>query len=211
MTLELTTYTFGPLQNRTSLLVDPTTRQAIIIDPAVGSRQILSRLTDEGIHLALVLFTHAHFDHTSGMAELLNESTSTFQVKMHPDDLGLWQVGGGAKEFGYMVINEYPVEASLTDGQIIKLGEDEIEVRHTPGHTQGHVIFSIPSLNLALVGDLIFYLGVGRTDMPGGNGRQLIQSIKSKVLTLPDTTRLLPGHGPETYVGYERENNPFLY
>jgi glyoxylase-like metal-dependent hydrolase (beta-lactamase superfamily II) len=157
-----------------------------------------------------VLITHTHFDHIGGAAELVRSFSPHPLISIHPDDLALWQAGGGASNFGFHVDLDVEFKTDLADKQVIKLGSEEILVRHTPGHSRGHVIFIIPSLKCALVGDLIFYLGVGRTDLPGGDGSTLIKSIRESILTLDNETKLFPGHGPFTTVGYERENNPFL-
>jgi len=132
-------------------------------------------------------------------------------VALHPDDLPLWRFSGGAALFGLPHFDPGPEPTvSLAHGMHLSIGTHDIEVRHTPGHTPGHVVFYAPASNLVFCGDLIFYSGVGRTDLPGGSWETLLESIRTQVLTLPDPTRLLSGHGPETTVGRERRANPFL-
>jgi hydroxyacylglutathione hydrolase len=210
MTLKLQQFTLGPLGNNTCVLIDPDTRSAIIVDPAYGADDLVIPLKQQHFHLEKILLTHAHFDHIAGVAGLSNSAIPNIPVYLHPDDLELWNEGGGGAQFGFHIETCDSIQATLTDGQVLHLGDAEIRVYHTPGHTPGHVIFYIPSIRTALVGDLIFREGVGRTDMPYGDGSALIRSIHDKVLTLPEETVLIPGHGPNTTVGYERVHNPFL-
>lgn len=116
----------------------------------------------------------------------------------------------GAPQFGFKIDPGPEPTFDLTQGQVLRLGSVEFEVRYTPGHTPGHCIFFVPSENVCFCGDLIFRNSVGRTDLPGGDSNTLINSIKTQVFTLPDATRLLPGHGPETTVAQEKEFNPFV-
>lgn len=210
MSLKIQSFILGPLQNRTILLVDEDSRKCIIVDPASGVEQVLNQVQKNRYQLDRVLITHAHFDHIAGVSTIFLSIPGGIAVHIHPLDLPLWNFGGGAKQFGLTVDTDFQVEADLDQNTSFKLGDDLITVRFTPGHTPGHVIFYLPESNLALVGDLIFHLGVGRTDLPGGDGHQLLQSIKNQVLTLPDKTILYPGHGLETTVGFEKKNNPFL-
>jgi len=131
-------------------------------------------------------------------------------VALHPADHVLWRAEGGAPLFGFRIDPGPEPTVDLYQGQRLTLGETQIEVRHTPGHTPGHCIFLAPRDGLCFCGDLIFQGGIGRTDLPGGDLDQLVQSIRTQVFTLPDTTRLLSGHGPETTVGQEKRNNPFV-
>lgn len=210
MTIQIETITLGPLENNTIVLLDEASKTAAVVDPSYGADAILEPITKQGFTLSLILLTHAHFDHIAGAAALSNSSIPNIPVHLHADDLPLWQQEGGAPDFGFHIELCDSVLTDLVDGQVIPFGGEEIHVYHTPGHTRGHVIFHLPSIQTALVGDLIFREGVGRTDLPGGNGRQLIQSIRSKVLTLPPATILIPGHGPSTTVEYEMRRNPFL-
>jgi glyoxylase-like metal-dependent hydrolase (beta-lactamase superfamily II) len=132
-------------------------------------------------------------------------------VALHPDDQPLWRFSGGAPLFGFPQFDPGPEPTiSLEHGMILRLGDHSFEVRHTPGHTAGHVIFVVRSARLVFCGDLIFQGGVGRTDLPGGEWSTLLHSIEQEILTLPDETQLLSGHGAETTVGAERRSNPFL-
>ena len=210
MSIQIHSLTLGPFGNNTILLLNEQTQSAIMIDPSFGSSSTFGELHDQGIRLEKILLTHAHFDHIAGVAELSNSATPNLPVLLHPEDLPLWQRGGDGAEFGYSIATCYSIRASLQDGQALHLGEDEIQVRFTPGHTPGHVIFYIPSIQTALVGDLIFRAGVGRTDLPGSDTQALIRRILTQVYTLPDDTILIPGHGPNTSVAYEKLHNPFV-
>ena len=208
MTLNLNVYTLGPLENNTILLADPITRDAVVIDPALGIADILPDL--EPWHLTQIWLTHAHFDHFIGIDALQQALGISLPVGLHPDDLTLYQEGGGAAQFNFRLIPGPLPTISFQHGQTLSVGAEKIEVRHVPGHSAGHVLFYLASLGAALVGDLIFAGSVGRTDLPGGSHATLIDSIRTQVLTLPPQTRLVPGHGPETTVVIEAETNPFL-
>jgi glyoxylase-like metal-dependent hydrolase (beta-lactamase superfamily II) len=210
MPISLQSFILGPLQNRTILLSDEESGRSIIIDPAFSARKVLDEMSGKKLSLERILITHAHFDHIGGAAELFHSVNGGVPVHIHPMDLAWWNQAGGAKEFGFHIDASIPVLSDLDIQTTFTLGDSVILVRHTPGHTPGHVIFYIPDLKTACVGDLIFRQGVGRTDLPQGDGTALIHSIDTQILTLPDETILLPGHGPETTVGFERKNNPFL-
>ena len=210
MTLTIESYTLGPLENRTVLCCNSANQNAIIIDPAYGAEEILADIKQNGLQLTAIYLTHAHFDHIAGAAELYRQTPGGIPIHLHSGDLVWWNQGGGAREFGFHIDNDVPVVADLDPLPVIDLGGSIMQVRFTPGHTPGHVIFYLPEINTAAVGDVIFRMGVGRTALPGGDGRTLIHSIQTQVLTLPDETILLPGHGLETTVGFERLNNPFF-
>ena len=132
------------------------------------------------------------------------------QVALHPDDLPLWQAQGGAPFFGFRLETTVEPNLELHHGQILKLGNYAVEVRHAPGHTRGHMMFYFKEAKVLFSGDVIFQSSVGRTDLPGGDWETLLTSIREQVLTLPDEVRILAGHMGETTVGEERRGNPFL-
>jgi hydroxyacylglutathione hydrolase len=131
-------------------------------------------------------------------------------VALHPADAVLWRMQGGAPLFGFHIDPGPEPTVDLFHGQILRLGRYQLEVRHAPGHTAGHVVFCCLGERVAFCGDVIFRGSIGRTDLPGGDYDTLMDSIREQILTLPDETRLLSGHGPETTVGLERGWNPFL-
>lgn len=210
MPLILKSYSLGPIQNNSFLLLDDERKIAAVVDPPFGSSTIQDFILSEKLHLKMILLTHAHFDHIGGINLILPFPLDDLKVFLHPDDLQLWESGGGASQFGFSMdipmIKPSPVEHM----DILSLGDSQIRVLHTPGHTPGHVTYYLPEEKTAFCGDLIFYHGVGRTDLPGASGRTLIQSIKNQILTLPEDTVLIPGHGPFTSVAEEKTNNPFL-
>jgi glyoxylase-like metal-dependent hydrolase (beta-lactamase superfamily II) len=129
---------------------------------------------------------------------------------LHSSDYSLWRFQGGAPLFGMQIDPGPEPTINLVHGQILFLGSNKFEVRHAPGHTQGHVMFYCLDEKVLFCGDVIFNGSIGRTDLPGGDFGILMESIHSQFLTLPDETRVLSGHGPETTVGKERRTNPFL-
>jgi glyoxylase-like metal-dependent hydrolase (beta-lactamase superfamily II) len=209
MNLEILTLTLGPMDNKTYLAADPFSKQAVVIDPSFDSQTIFSALEKRGWNLAAVWLTHAHFDHTAGVRAIIAHYPEV-PVGLHPDDLNLWRAGGGASLFGIHHDSGPEPALPFQHDQVLKVGGVPVEVRHTPGHSPGHVIFYAASENTVFCGDLIFIQSVGRTDLPGGSHATLLASIRTQVLTLPPETRLLPGHGAETTVGAEAAKNPFL-
>jgi hydroxyacylglutathione hydrolase len=182
---------------------------AVFIDPGAAAAEMLRLLEAERLSLSAVLLTHAHLDHIEGVAAVVRATGAP--IHMHPDDTVLYRhVGEQARQFGLRVEEPPPVDHPLSHGQRIDVGGVVYEVRHAPGHSPGHVILYVADAGSAFVGDVVFQGSIGRTDLPGGDYGQLIQSIREQVLTLPDDTRLLSGHGPPTTVGHERVTNPFL-
>ena len=204
------TYTIGQIENNTYVLTDPESQKAVVIDPAAGIETVIADLNTQKLALAAIWITHAHFDHIAGVSSLLSTFGNDIPVYLHPDDLPLWNAGGGAGDFGFDFDPKAQPSASFFDGQHISFGALTLEVRHTPGHSPGHVILYCQTMKTAFCGDLIFYHSVGRTDLPYSDSNALIQSIHQQIFTLPDATTLLCGHGPATSVGEERRNNPFL-
>jgi hydroxyacylglutathione hydrolase len=208
--LSIVTLTLGPVQTNAYLVADDSTREAVVIDPAAEGELILEQAVRRGWQISSIWLTHAHFDHLAGVAALAHGCSPAPPVALHPDDHWLWRNQGGAPLFGMRIDPGPEPTIDLTHGQILHLGELELEVRHTPGHTPGHVVFYCAAEGVVFCGDLIFQGSIGRTDLPGGDYQTLIHSIQAQILPLPDETRLLSGHGPATTVGRERVYNPFL-
>jgi len=208
--LEIVTFTLGPAQTNAYLIADLEGREAAVIDPAWDGHLILAEAERRGWRIAHLWYTHAHFDHIGGAGAIANALNPLPLVALHPADHVLWRAEGGAPLFGFKIDPGPEPTIDLGDGQVLKLGNTRLEVRFTPGHTPGHCVFYSAVDNVCFCGDLIFAGSVGRTDLPGGDGDALAASIKSKIFTLPDQTRLLSGHGPETTVGEERHSNPFV-
>jgi hydroxyacylglutathione hydrolase len=210
MSIQIKTFTLGPLQNNTYLVIDKQSGDSVIIDPAIGSQLILEDLKNKQLNLKQIWITHAHFDHIGGVERLSRAYIPSIPVSMHPKDNPLWEEGGGAKELGFdLDLGTLPSQP-LMDNQILKFGSTQFEVFLTPGHTPGHVVFYNANEGLAFCGDLLFRHSIGRSDFKGGNYEQLIASIEKRIFILPDETRLLSGHGTETTVGEEKRENPFF-
>lgn len=208
--LEIVSFRLGPVQTNAYLIADGDAGVAAVIDPAWDGSLILDEAVRRGWRIAHLWYTHAHFDHIGGAGAIADQSNPLPLVALHPADHVLWRAEGGAPLFGFRIDPGPEPTIDLFQGQKLILGAIEIEVRHTPGHTLGHCIFYVPSASVCFCGDLIFQRGVGRTDLPGGSWDELNLSIRRQVFSLPDDTRLLSGHGPETTVGEERRLNPFV-
>lgn len=208
--LEIVKLVLGPVQTNTYLVADPQTKEAVVIDPAWDGERILVIAREKGWRITNIWLTHAHFDHFGGAAAVADGSSPMPPVGLHPDDYPLWRSNGGSAFFGIQMDPGPEPTIDLTDGMQMHVGSNLIEVRHVPGHTRGHVLFYVPGEALVFCGDVIFHRSIGRTDLPGGDYHQLLASIQTQILTLPDETRLLSGHGVETTVGTERKYNGFL-
>jgi glyoxylase-like metal-dependent hydrolase (beta-lactamase superfamily II) len=210
MTLTISSYILGPLENNTYLLADSKSAEAVIIDPALGSEAILEEISHNRLKISAIWVTHAHFDHIGGITHLVKVIHPFVSIGLHPDDLDLWRDGGGGRHFGINLRPEREPSLFFFHGQQLNLGKHFIEVRHTPGHSRGSVVFYAKDLATVFCGDLVFRRSIGRSDLPGGDQAVLLDSIRNQILTLPPQTRLLSGHGPETSVGEEKSENPFL-
>jgi hydroxyacylglutathione hydrolase len=208
--IEIVTFTLGPVQTNAYLVADTDTKVAVVIDPAWDGDVILAAANARQWRIAHLWYTHAHFDHIGGAAAIADALNPLPLVALHPGDHTLWRAEGGAPLFGFKIDPGPEPGIDFQHGQLLQLANIEFEVRHTPGHTPGHVVIYCAEAGACFCGDLIFQDSVGRTDLPGGDTRQLVESIRTQIFTLPDDTRLLSGHGPETTVGYEKKYNPFV-
>lgn len=210
MKLEIIDFVLGPVQTNAYLLADPQSGEAAVIDPGWDGEQILTEAEHHGWRIGNIWLTHAHFDHLGGAGAVADGSNPPPPVALHPEDYPLWRMQGGAPYFGMRIDPGPEPTIDLHHGQVLHLGSNQLEVRHAPGHTAGHVVFYCAAASVCFCGDVVFGGSIGRTDLPGGNYQTLMHSIKTQILTLPDETRLLSGHGPATIVGEERRTNPFL-
>ncbi len=197
----------GPLAENAYVVGHPASGRAVVIDPGDEGEGILRLVESQKMTLERILLTHGHFDHVGGV-RFLKERTGA-SVCIHPDDAD-WMRNAPrqAAMFGLAVPEPPPPDALLSEGDVIRLSDQEFRVLHTPGHSPGHVTFLVGGM--AFVGDLIFAGSVGRTDLPGGSYAALLRSVREKIFTLPPETILLPGHGPATTVEQEKRSNPFF-
>jgi glyoxylase-like metal-dependent hydrolase (beta-lactamase superfamily II) len=205
----LESFPVGPLHCNCTILGDEVTHEALVVDPGDNIPEILSRLQKHGLTLRQIVITHAHIDHVGGAA-LLRKATGA-PVFLNQKDLGL--LGMMEMQAGWLGVptpEVAPPDASADDGLSIGLATLPAEVLHTPGHTPGSICLHFPAQHLLLAGDTLFAGSIGRTDLPGGDGRQILRSLRERLVVLPDATRVLPGHGPETTIGEEKQSNPFL-
>ena len=198
------TYIEGTIENNNYLIIDEQTKEAALIDCSAVSEQIELDIKRNNATLKYILLTHGHFDHIAGI-----EPTNTAEVLMHESDMG-WvnNVNTYLPMVGLPGMEIPKIDKFINDGDIIKLGELEIKVIYTPGHTQGGVCFYVDG-NL-FSGDTIFRESVGRCDLEGGDFDQIVESIESKIFTLPPETIIYPGHGRKTTVEWEKTHNRFL-
>lgn len=210
MSLNINTFILGPIDNNTYLLSDSERKEAVLVDPAAPSKKIVQYLQENDLILKEIWLTHAHFDHIGGVRWFMERYGRDIQTAIHKDDISLWKIGGSAREFGFD-FNPGPLPKKiLSDKDQLFIGNYEFIVLHTPGHTPGHVTFSNAQDKIAFCGDLIFYHGIGKTDLSINSTESLMRSISQKILPLPDETQLYPGHGQFTTVGEEKNNNPFI-
>ena len=205
----LESFPVGPLRCNCTILGDEVTHEAVVVDPGDNIAEILSRLQKRGLTLRQIVITHAHIDHVGGAA-LLKKATGA-PVFLNQNDLGL--LGAMEMQAGWLGVPTPEVgspDASAEDGLTVGLATLPGEVIHTPGHTPGSICLLFPPQQLLLAGDTLFARSIGRTDLPGGDGRQILRSLRDRLMVLPDKTRVLPGHGPDTTIGEEKQSNPFL-
>lgn len=205
----------GPFQCNCIILGDPATKEAIVIDPGDETAKILSKIKGHGLTVRSIVHTHTHIDHIGGTTTL-QEKTSA-RVLLHRADLFLYENMAEQARFLRLppekAMTPVPPDEFLTDGYELSAGGLKGQTLHTPGHTPGSCAFFFPKLKQAGVlfpGDTLFAGSVGRTDLWEGDYDEEIRSIKKKLLSLGDETIVVPGHGPGTTIGFERQNNPFL-
>ncbi len=199
----------GMLQCNCSIFGDEQTKEAIVIDPGDNIDEILVILARHRLKLKAIVITHAHIDHIGGAAKL--KKATGAPVHMNQKDQPLYdQMEMQANWLGMQPPSTTEVDANVRDGDSLSLGATEFHVLATPGHTQGSISVWIPAEKKLIAGDTLFRDSIGRTDLPGGDSRQLLHSIHDKLLTLPDDVVVVPGHGANTTIGRERTQNPFL-
>lgn len=200
-------FVLGAIENNNFLLIDDISKEAVLIDCTQESSEIENALSEHNAKLKFILLTHGHFDHVLGVNYFRNKYNC--QVLLHEADKELVEhMPEFARNFGLPPAQAQKVDGFVKEGDVINFGQHEIKVIHTPGHTQGCVCYLINDDLFS--GDTLFYECVGRTDLPGGNFKQIVSSIKEKLFVLDDNIKVYPGHGPTSTIGHEKENNQFV-
>jgi hydroxyacylglutathione hydrolase len=199
----------GALQCNCSIFGDQTSGEAVVIDPGDEIGRITAILGKHHLRVKAIIVTHAHIDHIGGAQKL--KALTGAPVYMNFNDQELYDhIDQQAQWLGVSTPEKTTIDVNAREGESIQLGAAEFQVLETPGHTQGSVSIWIPAENKLVAGDTLFMDSIGRTDLPGGNSRQILRSIHDKLLPLDDAVVVIPGHGASTTIGRERERNPFL-
>ena len=205
----LESFPVGALQCNCTILGDEASGEAMVVDPGDNIPQILAFLEKHRLKLKQIVVTHGHIDHVGGAARL--KKATGAPVLLNQNDLPLLKMMDvQAAWLGLATPEVAPPDASAEDGMTAGIAGHTATVIHTPGHTQGSICLHFAPEKLLLAGDTLFAGSIGRTDLPGGDSRQIIRSINDRLLVLPDETYVIPGHGRVTTIGEERETNPFL-
>lgn len=197
-------------QQNCSLVWDSDTRLAAVIDPGGDVDRVLAIVEQVGVTLDKILLTHGHVDHAAATAELARQKKLPIVGPQCEDAFWIDAIAEAARQWGFPPARPFTPDRWLEDGDSVELGNLRFEVRHCPGHTPGHVVFFEPQSRVAFVGDVLFAGSIGRTDFPRGDHPTLIRSIRDKLFPLGDDVRFVPGHGPMSTFGEERQSNPFV-
>lgn len=199
----------GPLQCNCSVIGDEQTHEAMVIDPGDQVDEILAILREHHLKLAQIVITHAHIDHVGGAMKL--KAATGAPILMNQDDHALLKLlDVQATWIGMKPPGPVEVDDSVANGRVLKIGNVAASVIHTPGHTEGSICLYFPQEKTLIAGDTLFAGSIGRTDLPGGSMEKIMSSLHTRLMALPDDTDVIPGHGPATTIGTERETNPFL-
>lgn len=211
MTIEIKCLTLGAVQTNAYIVGDTETNEALIIDPVDEADTLIQAAAESGWTIKLILATHAHFDHVLASKELKEKTGAPFWI--HEESKSWLKM---LPQMGAMFgLGDFPEAAEpdrflMDETEIIELGAIKLETLYTPGHAPDHIAFYMRENGILFAGDTLFFSSIGRTDLPGGNHELLLKSIREKLLTLPDETRVLAGHMQDTTIGNERQHNPYL-
>jgi glyoxylase-like metal-dependent hydrolase (beta-lactamase superfamily II) len=205
--MQITRLVVGPLQVNCYIVADEKTREAIVIDPGDDARNVLAVIREKGLNVQYIVNTHAHFDHVGANGEV-KDATGAELLIHREDDALLGNTAGQARMFGMTAPSSPKADRYLRHGDAVTVGSVTLKVLHTPGHSSGGICLA--GDGVVFTGDALFAGSIGRTDLMGGDLMTLIGSIKEHLMTLPDDTVVLSGHGPDSTIGVERRENPFL-
>src|SRR5580692_9794705 len=199
----------GPLQCNCSIIGDETTHEAMVIDPGDDIEDVLKLLRKHTLQVKQIVITHAHIDHVGGAMKL--RAATGAPILLNQNDYALLKMlDVQAAWIGVEDPGKVEIDRSIGQGDTVQAGSLTANVIHTPGHTEGSVCLYFPAEKKLVAGDTLFAGSIGRTDLPGGSFQKIMRSLHDRVLTLPDDTVVIPGHGRRTTIGEEREENPFL-
>ena len=199
----------GPLQCNCSVIGDDVSHEAIVIDPGDDIEDVLAVVRKHKLQVKQIVITHAHIDHVGGAMKLRAATGAPILLNQNDYEL-LKMLDVQAAWIGMAPPDKVEIDQSVGQADTVKVGSLVADVIHTPGHTEGSVCLYFPVENKLIAGDTLFAGSIGRTDLPGGSMKKILRSLHDKVLALPDETIVVPGHGPLTTIGEERENNPFF-
>jgi glyoxylase-like metal-dependent hydrolase (beta-lactamase superfamily II) len=199
----------GPLQCNCSVIADENTREAMVIDPGDDIEDILAILGTNRLTVKQIVITHAHIDHVGGAMKLKKATGAPILLNQNDSAL-LKMLDVQAAWLGMAIPGPVQIDQSLANGDKVKSGSLSADVIHTPGHTEGSICLYFAPEKKLIAGDTLFAGSIGRTDLPGGSYKKIIESLHERVLALPDETVVVPGHGELTTIGQERDSNPFL-
>ncbi|BBB25422.1 MBL fold metallo-hydrolase [Amphritea japonica] len=199
-----------PFQQNCTLLWCEQSKKVAVVDPGGDIEKVLEKIADLGLTLEKILLTHAHIDHAGGTAELAKQTGVPIEGPHIGDKFWIDALSQQSQMFGFPQVEMFTPDRWLEDGDSLTVGEETLQVLHCPGHTPGHVVFYSIESQLAQVGDVLFQGSIGRTDFPQGDHDTLIGSIREKLFPLGDEVAFIPGHGPMSTLGHERQTNPFV-
>jgi glyoxylase-like metal-dependent hydrolase (beta-lactamase superfamily II) len=199
----------GPLQCNCSIIGDETTREAMVIDPGDEIQSVLALVRKHNLQVKQIIITHAHIDHVGGAMKLRAATGAPILLNQNDYEL-LKMLDMQATWVGMASPGKVEIDQSIGQADTVKAGSHTANIIFTPGHTEGSICLYFPVEKKLVAGDTLFAGSIGRTDLPGGSFEKIIDSLHDKLLALPDDTVVIPGHGPQTTIGEERENNPFL-
>lgn len=212
--MRVSRFTFNMFGVNTYILWDDYSREAMIIDPGMiddKEREIIDGfITSNKLNPSHLVNTHMHIDHSFGISYIAEKYGLRLECN-HADQFLAERLKEQARMFGLPIsIDELEISIGLNDGDILKIGNEEVQILQVPGHSPGSIVIYAPESSFLISGDVLFNSSIGRTDLPGGSYNQLISAINNKLMTLPDDTTVYPGHGPETTIGHEKRYNPYI-